>query len=56
MAIEIGSLVIRSTFFAQEETGATQERMRDEMERLRRNILDEVQDMIADVERRRTDR
>lgn len=56
MAIEIGSLVIRSAFFTQEESGATQERMRDEMERLRREILDEVQDMIADVERRRTDR
>lgn len=56
MTIEIGSLVIRGAFFTQEDQGASQERLRDEMERMRRAILDEVQDMIADVERRRGDR
>jgi hypothetical protein len=58
MAIEIGSLVVRGAFRAEgaEERAPSEQAMQDELARLRQSILEDVRDMLAEAERRRTDR
>lgn len=58
MAIEIGSLVVRGAFRAEGEQARapSEQHMQDELMRLRQSILEDVRDMIAEAERRRTDR
>jgi len=57
MAIEIGSLVVRGTFGRpQERPDDSADRIADQMQRLRREILDDVREMMDDAERRSRER
>lgn len=56
MAVEIGSLVVRALFGSAAEGTETGRITADELARLRRELLDEVQDMIAEAERRARER
>lgn len=56
MAVEVGSLVVRASFGGPRSDGGEIERLRAEMARMRGQILDEVQEMIAEAERRARER
>ena len=56
MAVEIGSLVVRGTFGMEAGESRSDEDLRDDLRRLRGEILEEVRDMIAEAERRRKGR
>ena len=56
MAIEIGSLVVRGTFGGESGATSTPEEMREELLRLRTEILEEVREMLAEADRRARER
>ncbi len=57
MGVEIGSLVVRGSFSApSEKPQADPEGIRDEIQHMRLEILHEVRNMLAEMERRRSDR
>jgi hypothetical protein len=56
MPVEIGSLVVRATFGTGTSREGAEAQLREEIARLRQDLLDEVQEMIAEAERRSRDR
>lgn len=57
MAVEIGSLVVRGTFGQQPlENAPSNEEMRIEMQRLRRELLHEMKELIEQANRRAKER
>jgi hypothetical protein len=57
MAVEIGSLVVRGTFGpAPQESEVSDERLRMELQRLRRQMLQEMREMLETAERRARER
>jgi hypothetical protein len=57
MTVEIGSLIVRGTFGADpSKSSLDPDRVREEMLVLRQEILGEVNRMMSDLERRRSDR
>jgi hypothetical protein len=56
MPVEIGSLVVRGTFGMEPQETRSDEDLREDLRRLRGEILQEVRDMIAEAERRRKGR
>ncbi|MFK7871020.1 MAG: hypothetical protein AB8B58_17515 [Roseobacter sp.] len=57
MAVEIGSLVVRGTFGQQpQENAASNKEMHVEMQRLRRELLHEMKDLIEQANRRAKER
>lgn len=56
MTVEIGSLVVRATFGSSGEEGSVEGRLSKEMSRLRRELLDEMQEMLVEAERRGRER
>lgn len=56
MPVEIGSLVVRGTFGMTPQETRSDDDLRDDLRRLRGEILEEVREMIAEAERRRKGR
>jgi hypothetical protein len=56
MTVEVGSLVVRASFGGSNRDGGEVERLRAELARLRNELFDEVQEMIAEAERRMKER
>jgi len=56
MPVEIGSLVVNGSFMSKNDDEVTISKMRDEVARMRLQLREEFQDMIAEAERRREDR
>lgn len=57
MVVEIGSLVVRGSFgTAPAKPDTTSDDLREEAQLMRQDILHEVRNMIAELERRRSDR
>ncbi len=53
MAVEIGSLVVRGTFGTAPGGDVKEEQLHSALTKLRRDMLEEVRDMIAEADRRR---
>jgi hypothetical protein len=53
MTVEIGSLVVRGTFGGGSSGDVSDEKLKAELARLRRELLEQMRDMIAEAERRR---
>ncbi|MEM7488918.1 MAG: hypothetical protein AAF390_07310 [Pseudomonadota bacterium] len=56
MAVEIGTLVVKGAFGAAPSTPAAPALGADEAERLRRDILEQVREMLDDADRRAGER
>ncbi len=61
MSVEIGSLVVRGTFGSggggdARSGGASAAEVAKELSRMRRQILEEVEEMLAEADRRRKER
>jgi hypothetical protein len=56
MAVEIGSLIVRASFGAGPQSESAEARLREEIARLRQDLLDEMQELIAEAERRSRER
>lgn len=56
MAVEVGSLVVRASFGTVPTSDGAEGRLRAEIARLRRELRAEVEEMIAEAERRARDR
>jgi len=56
MAVEIGSLVVRGTFGGAQDSSGSDSMLRAELARLRRELIDEVQEMLHEADRRDRER
>lgn len=56
MPVEIGSLVVNGSFVQQSDDEVTLQKLQQEIARMRLQLREEMQDMIAEAERRREDR
>ena len=56
MAVEIGSLIVRGAFGPSASADEDETHMRIALARLRREILDDVQEMLLEAERRNRER
>ena len=56
MPVEIGSLVVRGTFGTSEDSDEKIRKLQQDMAEMRARLLVEIQDMIAEADRRRQDR
>lgn len=56
MAVEIGSLIVRGAFGPSASEDEDEGRMRVAIARMRREILDDVQEMLHEAERRNRER
>jgi hypothetical protein len=56
VAVEIGTLVVRGTFGAGDGGAKAEARLRDEVARLRRELREEVREILEESERRGRER